>query len=207
MTPRPQQPTVRVGSLDAAPPDPPADPEVLSPLPAGPFLSSDDFCQRWSAPRERAEDARQERCVADPQGDECNFLACGPWVHCEATALLAGQSDAPGKLMTSSGPPPASLGPFRAAEIVTITESTCSPPTCYLAITDARGTWLVHEITACGSAEGMSAGLDTVALRVVDHKLRWQYEHHVRMDEVTNERVTVECGAGWSAPECTDSAE
>jgi hypothetical protein len=109
--------------------------------------------------------------------------------------------------MTSSGPPPASLGPFRAAEVVTITESACSPPTCYLAITDARGTWLVHEISACGSAEGMSAWLDTVALRVVDHKLRWQYAHHVRMDEVTDERVTVECGAGGSAPECTDSTE
>ncbi|HEX3479388.1 MAG TPA: hypothetical protein VHT91_30400 [Kofleriaceae bacterium] len=90
---------------------------------------------------------------------------------------------------------------------MTITESACSPPTCYLAITDARGTWLVHEISACGSAEGMSAWLDTVALRVVDHKLRWQYAHHVRMDEVTDERVTVECGAGGSAPECTDSTE
>lgn len=207
MTPRPQQPTVRVGSLDAAPPAPPADPEVLSPLPAGPFRSSDDFCERWSAPRERAEDARQKRCSADPQGDGCDFLGCGPWVHCEATDLPADPSDAPGKLMTSSGPPPASLGPFRAAEVVTITESTCSSPTCYLAITDARGTWLVHEINACGSAEGMSAWLQTVALRVVDHKLRWQYAHHVRMDGVTDERVTVECGAGGSAPECTESTE
>jgi len=132
-----------------------------------------------------------------PQANECNFLGCGPWLHCEATALSASSSHAA----------PTSLGPFQAAEVVAISESACSAPTCYLAITDARGTWFVHEVTTCAGAEGVSAELETLAVRVVDHKLVWQYAHYMRMDEVTNERVTVECGAGSSAPECSISTE
>jgi hypothetical protein len=103
--------------------------------------------------------------------------------------------------------PSPSLGPFRGAELIKITESGCSAPPCYLALTDAHGMWLVHEVTACSGAEGMSASLNTLSLRVIDHKLVWKYEHHVRMDEATTDRVTVECSAGVSGPECTTSGE
>jgi hypothetical protein len=88
--------------------------------------------------------------------------------------------------------------------VVTIRADGCSAPPCYLALTDARGTWFVHEISACEGGEGEPAGIGTIALRAVDHQLVWQYEHHVRVDQhVTDERVTVQCRATSSGPSCT----
>ncbi|HEX3758116.1 MAG TPA: hypothetical protein VHW23_05400, partial [Kofleriaceae bacterium] len=79
---------------------------------------------------------------------------------------------------------------------------------CYLAITDARGTWLVHEIRACSGGEGEPAGVDTIALRVVDHQLVWRYAHHIGWSsDRIDERVTVQCRARASGPECTASGE
>lgn len=193
------EPPVVVGSLDAAAP---ADPFALDRLPAGPFRSTDGFCTRWMVPQERAEAARQQQCNAGPKADECNSLGCGPMGYCNARALPARSSGAPGRTRG-----PASLGPFRDVELVTAASDGCAAPPCYLAITDARGTWLVHEILACSGGEGESAGVDTLALRVVDHQLVWRYAHHVRMGDVTEERVTVHCGAGPSGPQCTASTE
>jgi hypothetical protein len=194
-------PLVVVGSLDA---NPPADPLALDHLPAGPFRSTDDFCARWMEPRKRYEAAWGRVCDANPHDEECDPKGCGPALHCDVTP--AAPSPPPGQ-RTDAQASLASLGPFRAAELVTLRESGCSAPPCYLAVTDARGTWFVHEIGKCEGAEGERAGIGTIALHAVGQQLVWQYEHYTGGDDhVMNERGTVRCRAaasGSSGPSCT----
>jgi len=159
----------------------------LDALPAGPYRSAAAYCDRWSPPRARAVAEQNEQCTADP---ESCISGCGLVAVCNITKLSA-----------------ASLGSFRAAELVEISASACGAADCYLALTDASGTWFVHEVNSCSSGEGVSASLETIAVGVVGEQLVWQYAHHVREDDVLDERRFVRCRATAGAPACSADDE
>ena len=155
----------------------------LDALPAGPYRSAAAYCDRWREPHARAAAEQTEQCTADP---ESCISGCGLVSVCNITEL-----------------PATSLGSFRAAELVQISASACGASDCYLALTDASGTWFVHEVNACASGEGISASLDTIALGTARDQLVWHYAHHVRDDDVLDERVFVRCRATTGAPACS----
>lgn len=121
-----------------------------------------------------------------------------------AVARLASTADGARSALTRATQ---SAAPWTRRVVVTLRESGCSAPPCYLAVTDARGTWFVHEIGKCEGAEGERAGIGTIALHAVGQQLVWQYEHYAGGDDhVMNERGTVRCRAavsGSSGPSCT----
>jgi hypothetical protein len=159
-------------------------------LPAGPFRSAGEFCRTWRVQHDPAVAAQSDRCAADPNAGEC--MGCGLVSYCEARVLAGGP-----------------VGPFRSAELVEPAEDSCSANACYLAVTDARGTWFVHEVIDCTPGEGISASLDTISLVADGQALVWRYHHRydVSDGQPTEERVTVRCRSGTRAPECTAESE
>jgi hypothetical protein len=158
-------------------------------LPAGPFPSAEAFCRSWRAQHEPAVVAQNDECAANPDG--C-ISGCGLASSCKAQVL-----------------PIASLGPFRSAELVEPSDSSCGSGACYLTVTDARGTWFVHEVADCTPGEGTSASVDTISLSADGKLLVWRYDHRYDAGdgEKSEERITVRCRAGSSAPRCDAEPE
>ena len=156
----------------------------LGHLPAGPYASAAAYCARWKPPHERVVTDYMKMCQADPDAEDCHG-GCGPGDTCDVQPLGSG-----------------AVGPFRRVELVELDSDGCNAGACYLALTDARGTWFVDEIAACTGGEGISAYIETQHISGSGAGLTWQYHQHVRDNDVTDVDVTVRCAG--SPPACTD---
>jgi len=180
------------GAPIAAPPPstpaPPARPAQwlrsldLDVMPAGPFRSAEDYCERWKARQNKGVAKEEERCRAAPQADGC-ISGYGP----ESTCWVE-------PLSTSS--------PFDRAQVLALMPPG-GPADCYLALTSARETWLVYEVPQCAPGEGIHAALSTTSLATRGDALVWTYEHDFgQYGDSEHESTAVTCRRRARVPAC-----